>query len=39
LMMNVSIIQRPLLLFILPPDSNVESSNMASLDRGVFTSI
>src|SRR5580704_3385725 len=33
-MMNVNIIQRPLLLWILPPDSNVESSNMASLESG-----
>jgi hypothetical protein len=34
LMMKVSIIQRPLLLLIFPPDSNVESSNIASLESG-----
>jgi hypothetical protein len=33
--MNVTIIQYLLLLLILPPDSNVESSNMASLESGV----
>src|SRR5579871_2847073 len=37
LMMKVNIIQRPLLVafLILPDDSNVESSNMASLESGV----
>jgi hypothetical protein len=35
LMMPVNIIQRPLLVLILPPDSNVESSNMASLESSV----
>jgi hypothetical protein len=35
LVMNVTIIQYLLLLLILPPDSNVESSNMASLESGV----
>src|SRR4051794_10751812 len=35
LMMNVTIIQYLLLLLILFPDSNVESSNMASLESGV----
>ena len=34
-MINIGIIQLPLLLLILPPDSNVESSNMASLESGV----
>src|SRR3974377_1582816 len=34
-MMPVTTIQRPLLLLIFPPDSNVESSNMASLDQGI----
>ena len=33
--MNVAIIQYLLLLLILPPDSNVESSNMASLESGL----
>src|SRR3954469_14025961 len=33
-MINVSIIQRPLLLLIFPADSNVESSNIASLESG-----
>src|SRR5215472_10611686 len=35
LIVPVSSIQRPLLLLILFPDSNVESSNMASLESGV----
>src|ERR1035437_7909504 len=35
LTMPVNIIQRPLLVLILFPDSNVESSNMASLESGV----
>src|ERR1035437_6251922 len=35
LTMPVTIIQRPLLVLILFPDSNVESSNMASLESGV----
>jgi hypothetical protein len=35
LVMNVTIIQYLLLLLILFPDSNVESSNMASLESGV----
>src|SRR5579863_9974910 len=37
LMMKVNIIQRPLFVafLILPDDSNVESSNMASLESGV----
>src|ERR1035438_7631771 len=35
LVMNVTIIQYLLLLLILPADSNVESSNMASLESGV----
>ena len=34
-MMKVTIIQYLLLLLILSPDSNVESSNMASLESGV----
>jgi len=33
--MKVTIIQYLLLLLILPADSNVESSNMASLESGV----
>jgi hypothetical protein len=33
---NVTGIQYPALLLILPPDSNVESSNMASLEIGVL---
>jgi hypothetical protein len=41
LVINVTIIQYLLLLdlLILPADSNVESSNMASLESGVGTSI
>jgi hypothetical protein len=39
LVMKVTIIQYLLLLLILPADSNVESSNMASLESGVVTSI
>jgi hypothetical protein len=35
LIMAVTTIHRPLLLLILPPDSNVASSNMASLESGV----
>src|SRR5271157_441221 len=35
-MMPVNTIQRPLLVLILPPDSNVESSNMASLEIGCW---
>jgi hypothetical protein len=35
LMMPVTSIHRPLLLLILLLDSNVESSNMASLESGV----
>src|SRR3974390_3336234 len=35
LMMKVTIIQYLLLLLIFPADSNVESSNMASLESGV----
>jgi hypothetical protein len=35
LVMKVTTIQYLLLLLILPADSNVESSNMASLESGV----